>query len=311
MAAGSRLNAGFEYREQVGAAASGLDLVSYLTGRYRHSTAREWRERIESGQVFLDGSPASPGAFLSAGQILAWLRPPWEEPPAPLSFALLLRDDHLLAVLKPCGLPTTPGGGFLEHTLLAQVRRRYPGASPLHRLGRATTGVVLFARTGPARRTLAGAWRRGEVRKVYRALVEGSPARDSFEVEVPIGRVPHPLLGSIHAASPGGKASRSRVAVLERREGVSLVEVEITTGRPHQIRIHLAASGHPLAGDPLYAPGGGPKEGAEALPGDPGYLLHARLLEFPHPATGARTRVEAPSPAPLRATGESRPADRM
>jgi 23S rRNA pseudouridine1911/1915/1917 synthase len=90
------------------------------------------------------------------------------------------------------------------------------------------------------------------------------------------------------------------VTVLERRAKDSLVEVEIATGRPHQIRIHLAAAGHPLAGDPLYGPGGLPQEDAGALPGDPGYLLHSRLLAFRHPETGICLELEAPPPPALR-----------
>ena len=296
----SSLNDGFEYSERVGAGASGLSVVSYLAGRYSHSTSAAWRERIASGRVLLDGVPALPETLLHAGQVLVWRRPPWQEPDAPLSYAVLFRDGHLLAVLKPSGLPTVPGGGFLEHTLLHQVRRRHREASPLHRLGRATTGVVLFARTEEAARALTRAWRRGEVRKVYRALVGGLPREDRFTVEAPIGRVPHRLLGSVHAACAGGKPSFSRVTILERREETSLVEVEITTGRPHQIRIHLAAAGHPLAGDPLYGPGGLPRDETGALPGDSGYLLHARLLGFRHPGTDESVEVEAPAPLSLR-----------
>ena len=299
----SPLNVGFEYRDRIGAHAAGLSVARYLSGRYLHSTPELWNERIASGQVLLDGAPTLPETLLRAGQILIWRRPPWREPEAPLSYAVLFRDLHLLAVLKPSGLPTVPGGGFLEHTLLHQVRRRHPEASPLHRLGRATTGVVLFARTEEAARVLSGAWRRGHVRKVYRALVGGHPREDRFTVEVPIGRVPHRLLGSIHAACAGGKPSISRVTVLERREKTSLVEVEITTGRPHQIRIHLAAAGLPLAGDPLYGPGGLPREETGALPGDPGYLLHARLIGFRHPVSGDPLEIEAPPPPLLRDSG--------
>jgi 23S rRNA pseudouridine1911/1915/1917 synthase len=293
------LNRGYEYGERLGDRATGLGASAYLATRYPHSTEAEWRERIAAGQVLLDGSPMGPHAILRAGGVLVWRRPPWREPPVPLTFAVLHRDPQVLAVLKPSGLPTVPGGGFLEHTLLQRVRRSYPGVSPLHRLGRATTGVVLFARTGEAARSLAAAWRQGEVRKVYRALVQGAPLDDTFAVEAPIGRIPHPALGTVHAAEPRGKPSRSLVQVLQRREGSSLVEVEIATGRPHQIRIHLAAAGHPLEGDPFYGPGGVPLGGSGALPGDPGYLLHARLLAFPHPATGATVTVEAPPPPAL------------
>ncbi|HEV8337449.1 MAG TPA: RluA family pseudouridine synthase [Candidatus Polarisedimenticolia bacterium] len=293
-------NSGFVYREELGSAATGRFLAAYLGERYRHSSTELWEARAARGEILLDGAPAGPRAILRPGQILLWKRPPWREPAAPCAFAVLYRDAELLAVLKPSGLPTLPGGGYLENTLLRRVRRLHPEASPLHRLGRGTTGLVLFSRTREAARRLSEAWRRGEVRKVYRAVVDGEPKEDRFVVEAGIGRVPYPILGSVHAAERRGKASISRVTVLERRERTTLVEVEIVTGRPHQVRIHLAFAGHPLAGDPLYASGGLPKEDHAALPGNLGYLLHARLLRFRHPRTGASVAIRAHPPSSLR-----------
>ena len=150
------LNGGFRYRERLGAGAQGRTLLAYLSERYRHSTLLEWRERIEEGRVLVEGEPAHAERTLSRGESLVWNRPPWREPSAPTSFALLYEDEDVLAVAKPAGLPTLPGGSFLENTLLAIVRRRYGDASPLHRLGRGTSGIVLFARTPEARRALAG-----------------------------------------------------------------------------------------------------------------------------------------------------------
>ncbi len=147
---------------------------------------------------------------------------------------------------------------------------------------------------------MSHAWRTGQVLKVYLALVSGIPARDQFDIDIPIGKVPHPVLKTVHAACPAGKPAHSHVRVLERRDGCSLVQVRITTGRPHQIRIHLAASGHPLIGDPLYAVGGAPAEGTRALPGDLGYHLHSLLLGFPHPATGRWTEITCAPPRLLR-----------
>jgi 23S rRNA pseudouridine1911/1915/1917 synthase len=218
----------------------------------------------------------------------------------PLCYAVLYQDEDLLAVAKPSGLPTMPSGGYLEHCLLSRVRQRYPEATPAHRLGRGTSGVVLFARTPLAMRELAALWRDHRAEKVYRALVTGQPALDAFTVTTPIGPVAHGLLGTVHAASAAGKASTSHVRVLARRDPDSLVEVRIETGRPHQIRIHMAASGHPLVGDPLYAVGGGLREDGEALPGDEGYLLHALRLSLPHPRTGSPFTVECAPPPKLR-----------
>jgi 23S rRNA pseudouridine1911/1915/1917 synthase len=294
-----RMNRGFNYRGTVQKADEGRALVQYLAARYGHATEADWRRRIEEGRVLLDGRIPPDGAMVSAGQLVEWRRPPWEEPEAPLAFEVLFEDAAVLAVAKPSGLPTLPGGGFLEHTLLHQVRLRFPDASPLHRLGRGTTGIVLFSRTPEAHRFLTQAWMEHRVGKTYRALVQGSPKEDRFTVDAPIGLAPHSMLGRAHAAVPDGKPSRSDVRVLRRGADASLVEVDIQTGRPHQIRIHMAACGHPLVGDPLYAAGGGFIGGGSALPGELGYLLHAMRLSFPHPATGERVELLCPPPEAL------------
>lgn len=297
----ARLNEGFTYTETIDHRGHGKELLSYFANRYTHTTEATWRARIQEGRVLVNGLPGHVEDILRRGDTVAWVRPPWEEPPVPLAYAVLFEDEDLLAVAKPSGLPTMPSGSYLEHCLLSLVRHRTPEATPAHRLGRGTSGVVLFARTALAMRGLAAAWREHRVEKVYRALVTGHPVLDDFTVATPIGPVLHPLLGTIHAASAAGKASTSHVHVLERRAGTSLVEVRIETGRPHQIRIHLAACGHPLAGDPLYASGGGLLERGTALPGDEGYLLHALSLALPHPRSGAPFRVECMPPPELRA----------
>ncbi len=215
---------------------------------------------------------------------------------------MLYRDDHLLAVAKPRGLPAIPNGGFLTHTLLHVVRQHFPEAVPMHRLGRATSGLLLFTRTGEARRAVAAAWRAGRVEKVYRALVAGIPVRPRFSVESAIGLVPHPRLGWVHAVSSKGKPAVTHVRLLAERGGDAVVEATIPTGRPHQIRIHLAAAGHPLVGDPLYVAGGVPAP-EPGLPGDPGYRLHAHRLSLIHPTTGRPLELECPLPAALRRAG--------
>ncbi len=301
------MNAGFEYRDRIGKESGGETVLGFLARRYRHSSEAEWRARIAAGQVCLSGAGAQDvragfGDILTQGAVLVWRRPPWQEPEVPLAFAVLYRDQHLLAVAKPRGLPSVPNGGFLTHTLLHIVRRSFPSASPLHRLGRGTSGLVLFALTDDARRIVSRAWREGQVDKVYLALVRGVPSSEAFTVEAAIGRVPHPRLGDVYAAARGGKAARSHVRVLAPRGDQSIVEVRIPTGRPHQIRIHLAFAGHPLLGDPLYGPGGQPLP-APGLPGDGGYHLHAWKLGLRHPITGEPVEIECGLPFPLRPGG--------
>jgi 23S rRNA pseudouridine1911/1915/1917 synthase len=296
-------NSGFEYKERVDGVGPSVTVLAYLSGRYLHSSESAWRDRLERRQVFLDGLPACETDVLRRGLELVWRRPPWDEPDVPLSYAVLHEDEDLLAVAKPSGLPTIPAGGFFKHTLLARVREAYPEATPVHRLGRGTSGVVLFALSAFARSALGALFRRGAVVKAYRALASGHPERDAFSIDVPIGPVPHPRLGTIHAASPTGKTALSRVRILERRSSCSLVEVKIETGRPHQIRIHLASAGHPLVGDPLYAAGGRFKDGGTALPGDVGYWLHAERLEFRHPVRRVGIEIHCFPPPQLRSAG--------
>ena len=143
-------------------------------------------------------------------------------------------------------------------------------------------------------------WSANTVNKRYRTIANGLPELDEMTVATPIGTVPHALLGSIHAADPKGKRALSKVRVLERREDSFLCDVIITTGRPHQIRIHLAAAGHPLKGDPLYVAGGIPGPDSHALPGDPGYHLHAAELGFRHPSGGHELILECEPPPVLQ-----------
>lgn len=294
------LNSGWSYREQVTADAQGCTVLAHLVASRRHSTAREWWDRIHRGEVEIDGVVAAPDTILCAGQWLVWHRPPWQEPDVPEHFEVIHEDEAIVAVSKPSGLPTMAAGGFLDHTLLALVRARYPEASPLHRLGRFTSGLVLFARTHAAAATLSRSWRDHDVKKYYRALGSGVAELETFTIDAAIGPVPHPTLGEVYAASASGKPSHSVATVLERRpaEDRTLFEVEITTGRPHQIRIHLAYAGHPLAGDPLYDAGGVIKH-QPGLPGDGGYLLHAERLAFGHPLTGEPMVLHAAPPQAL------------
>ncbi|MBB6096823.1 23S rRNA pseudouridine1911/1915/1917 synthase [Deinobacterium chartae] len=298
------LNDGYAYLEQIGPRAQGRSVLEFLTGHYPHSSGQEWQERLRRGEVLLEGRVASGSETLKAGQTLVWQRPPWEEEDVPLDYTVLFEDEALVAVAKPGGLPTLPGGGFYRHTLLSRVRQRYPQASPLHRLGRGTSGVVLFARSAEAASRVARAWREHAVHKRYRALASGVAREDAYEITTPIGPVPHARLRTVFAASPSGKASYSLARVLERRADATLFQVDIRTGRPHQIRVHLASLGHPLVGDPLYGPGGLPLPHLPGLPGDGGYLLHAEQLRFDHPLSGEPLTLRAPIPAALCCAGE-------
>lgn len=303
------LNHGWIYRDRVDAAGAGQTLLQYYTQRYRHSSEMEWRDRIELGQVRIDDQPATPDALLQRGQQLAYHRAPWVEPSVPLDFTVLHEDDDFLVVTKPSGLPVLPGGGFLEHTLLWQLQVRYPHPAPvpIHRLGRGTSGLMLLARSPLAKAHLSQQMRDQKIHKVYRALVGPNVSGDRLTLRYPIGKLPHPVLGYIYGATPTGSEAHSECVVLRRDQASTLVEVTIFTGRPHQIRIHMAAAGYPLLGDPLYAVGGALHlQSAIApdklpVPGDCGYLLHAHRLTFTHPRTQVSMAFVADPPPSLEA----------
>jgi 23S rRNA pseudouridine1911/1915/1917 synthase len=287
-----------------------------LASLYPHSTAQAWQQNLNNREVTVNGITATGSESVTSGQTLVWNRPPWIEPDAPQHFEVLFDDPYLLAVNKPGGLPTLPGGGFMENTLLRLVQKQTPNANPVHRLGRATTGIVLFAKTPQAAAKLGEDWNTPRIQKIYRALAQGIAQQDAYEILTPIGLVPHPLIGSVWAASPSGKPSRSLAKVISRAPsstasssttsrstassstaGTTTFEVSLNSGRPHQIRIHLASIGHPLVGDPLYGLSGQPLENLPGLPGDGGYFLHAQFLNFQHPITGEQINLEAALPS--------------
>ena len=319
------LNRGHAYPDRLQAPVASV--AAFYAGRYRHSDRSVWQERLAAGEIWCNGQPLRADGPLAAGDRLVWHRPPWQEAAVPVlpPQSIVFDDGDLLVLNKPPGLPVLPAGGFLEHTLLRQLERWLadrllpPQAGlprPVHRLGRFTSGLLVCARRSGTRALLSAQLRDSTeggldpaaihgperpCRKLYRALTAPLPADwapgETRAITVPIGRRPHPRLGQIWCAVPGGEAgalaSRSRLTLLERGAGACRVQVAIATGRPHQIRIHCAAIGAPLLGDPLYLPGGGAR--AAALPGDGGYRLQAWALVLRRP-DGSMLELEAPPP---------------
>jgi 23S rRNA pseudouridine1911/1915/1917 synthase len=313
------MNQGWSYRDQVKAQSVGQTVLAYYVQQYPHSSQVEWQTRIETGQILLDQQPTEPETRLQKGQWLTYTRPPWQEPEVPLNFEILYADSDILVVSKPSGLPVLPGGGFLEHTLLWQLQCQFPHETPIpiHRLGRGTSGLMVLGRSHLARRQLSAQMRQHSVllqqveagmdlaqlsfRKTYLAYISPGNYPDQFICTQPIGKLSYPHLGYVYGVCATGKPAYSACQVCERGPFGSLVEVTILTGRPHQIRIHLAASGYPLVGDPLYAIGGVPSTSVTAkklvVPGDCGYWLHAAQLCFQHPRTEKTLRFDTPRPA--------------
>jgi 23S rRNA pseudouridine1911/1915/1917 synthase len=319
------LNAGHTYRDRLPQDPRiCLRVSDFYAARYRHSSQEEWRRRLAAGEIARNGATLHGDAPLAPGDRLAWHRPPWLEPAVPLLPEPLFDDGDLVAFAKPSGLPVLPAGGFLEHTLLRELERRVAAGvldgrsgvpRPVHRLGRFSSGLLLCARSAGSRAWLSGLLRAGagageRCRKQYRALTMPLPAElglvpgRSVMIATPIGRRPHARLGRLWCAADhdaAALAACSSLTLLERRRDADLVQVEIATGRPHQIRIHTASIGAPLLGDPLYGSGGCAR--SDALPGDGGYHLHAHRLGL-QLQDGQRLELEAPPPPLLRAAAD-------
>lgn len=255
------------------------------------------KRALDGGQVFVDGRTVRrAGHLLAGGETVAATL---DEAPSQMQTvapSVLFRDDHLLALAKPPGLPSHPtvagGPNALDWaTDLLRGEGRQTPPILLHRLDADTSGLLLFALTAESNRTLSRAFADREVEKIYLALVAGSPP-DQFAVAnfLRPGR-----RGRVEAVRSGGQPAETFFRTLSRGPGFSLVEARPKTGRTHQIRVHLAGEGYPLLGDVLY---GGPTaisvEGRTLTASR--HLLHAFRLAFRHPATGETLTLEAPVP---------------
>src|SRR4051794_5679645 len=226
------------------------------------------------------------------------------EPDPTIEVPVAYEDDDLLIVNKPAGLVVHPAPGHWRGTLVNALLARgdhYGGiagvARPgiVHRLDRDTSGLLIVARNDAAQASVMAQLKARRVRKTYQALVQGSVAASVGRIEAPIGRDPKDRKRM--AVVPDGRPSTTGYRVRERFVGWTLLELDLVTGRTHQIRVHLAALGHPVAGDPVYGTGTsrrGP-DGLERL------FLHAWRLELVSPSTAPLIPVEAPPPHGLEA----------
>lgn len=223
---------------------------------------------------------------------------------------VLHADRDVLAVDKPAGRLVIPGRGGDETSLREELEEEHGKLWVVHRLDRGTTGVLVFARTAEAHRTLNLAFDRGEPRKRYVALVRGTPPPER-RIDVPIAPARR---GRMRPARPGDPRAKPSATVVRRLEvfpahrwaggPLALVEALPETGRTHQIRVHLSAAGFPLAVDPDYGDDD-PLRGPDARVLLDRTPLHAASLELRHPASGAKLLVEAPLPEDMRAAVET------
>jgi 23S rRNA pseudouridine1911/1915/1917 synthase len=217
---------------------------------------------------------------------------------------ILYEDDDIVAIDKPAGMIVHAGAGCRTGTVVNALLHRFETLSSLggdirpgvvHRLDRFTSGVLLAARHDLAHRRLAAQFASRTTEKTYIALLHGRLAKDAGRIEKPIARDPLKRI-RMTARLGRGRSALTEYSVLRRFEqGFTLVEVRLHTGRTHQIRVHFASLGHPVAGDQLY---GAPAKIKNRPPLNR-YFLHAHRIRFEHPMTGKPVTIESPLPAEL------------
>ncbi len=254
-----------------------------------------------------DGTRRRASERVRAGETVLLVRPAFEEPNVPLYFDILYEDDAILALDKPAGLPVHPSASYHKNTLTYLLRQRYGDHAPqiAHRLDRETSGLLLCGKTLDSERALKIDFENRNVSKRYLAIVRGEMPEDAGRIELPINRAKEGLHILMEVTSHGeGYPSATRYRVLARRQGATLVALAPESGRQHQLRVHLAALGHPILGDKLYGPEGvqtfldyietGMTDALLGRLGHERQALHAYELHFSHPSTGEPTTLRAP-----------------
>jgi len=281
----------------------GVRLDVFLCRQIREFTRAQFQRFVDKQQVTVNGDFRKSSYVLRPGDLIeAAVELPPPEPLGPqfIPLDVLYADAHVAVINKPSGLLVHPGAGRNFGTLVNALLYHYPevrGIGPedrmgiVHRLDRETSGVIVTARSLKAYQELKRQFKSREVKKVYLALVWGHPSESEGTIDLPIGRHVH------HGQKFSVETRRPRVAitdytVLRRFSEFSLLEVRPHTGRTHQIRVHLAAIGRPVAGDRIY----GPRKSRREIPR---LFLHARKIGFRHPETGEWREFEAPLPADL------------
>ena len=285
---------------------AGRRLDRVVQDRYPDQSRALVQDWIKAGSVLVNGGPVRASHQVRAGEAIAVepvQRPPLSAAPEQISLAVLYEDDDLVAIDKPAGMVVHAGAGTHSGTLVNALLGRYQSLSgvggPLrpgivHRLDRFTSGVLLVAKNDAAHHRLAEQFAGRRVEKVYLALVHGRVRADRGRIERPIARDPVRRT-RMTAKLDSGRAAWSEYQVLRRFPDFTLLEVRIGTGRTHQIRVHLASIGHPVAGDTLY---GAPAR-VEGTPALGRYFLHSHRIRFTRPSDGREMTLVSPLPPEL------------
>lgn len=293
---------------------AGERLDAFLAARIEGTSRTTIKRYVEDGDVLVGGRAAKPSYKLRAGEqieVEVPAPPPLDLTPEDIPLDIIHEDEDLVVVNKPAGMVTHPAAGVRAGTLANALAFHFQHLSQhagafrpgiVHRLDRDTSGLIVVAKNAQAHEHLSEQFRARTIFKSYVALAHGLPERDSGRVEQPIGRDPRHRTRM--AVVRAGREALSLWRVRQRLGRFTLFEVEIKTGRTHQIRVHLAWIKHPVVGDATY--GGGrdrnlPDNSLRARIAALGrQFLHAERLSFKHPRTGETLSFNAPLPAELQ-----------
>lgn len=295
-------------RLTVEAGAAGVRLDRWLVGHIGGLSRARLQALIDDGHVRVDGAARKAAHRLAGGERIdvQMPAPPDQElAPEAADLSVVYEDDHVLVVDKPAGMVVHPGAGHATGTLAAAALSHAPSMGAVggarrpgivHRLDKETSGLLVLAKSQVAYDALTAQLAERTVSRRYVAVVHGRVGPAEGVIDKPIGRHPYHRTRMAVAAKGKGKRAVTRYRVLERFSHFTYVEVRLDTGRTHQIRVHFASLGHPVAGDDVY----GDRKSTPSVPLD-GYALHAVALAFVHPAT--QKRVEFGSNIPARIEG--------
>ncbi|GJM41487.1 MAG: RNA pseudouridine synthase [Ardenticatenaceae bacterium] len=232
-------------------------LLDYLAGRFTYQTKEKWQARIEAGDVTCNGRSATTQQIVRQGDVISCDLP---DPPLPdvnLDYKIVFEDNWLLVANKPGNLKVHGHGRFIQANLIYQLRHNhappYPEATLINRLDRDTSGIVLLARDSDTLRAVQTQFAERTVEKSYLAVVQGIPKWQTREVNLPIGRLPSAAGVYRYGVTDEGKPAQTMMELVRPfPPNHAFIRLTPQTGRTHQLRIHLAAVGHPIVGDRLY-----------------------------------------------------------
>ncbi len=305
--------AGQQMRIRIGNGIKNRRLDVYLTNRYSYFSRTKLQKMIREQGVRINDYPAKPSTKLSPGDIVDFIMPPREFReliPEDIPLDILYEDDDLMAVNKQVNLIVHPARGYKSGTLVNALVFHHKQLSTgsedwrpgiVHRLDRYTTGVIIVAKNDTAHWKLSRQFADRTTKKLYLAIVHGTPELDADCIDLPLGV--HPAIREKFAIRADiGKQAITYYRVVEKFRGYTLMEVDIRTGRTHQIRVHMSYIKHPVVADDLY---GGKMvypwqiENRDPAPEEPMVshtTLHAWKLEIQHPTTGKQMQFIAPPP---------------